>query len=307
MKYTLETPARCMGSVTKLLTANLLRLRQSKLFWGTLAFMAGHTLWNIFDRSRLSSTTVDGILFDYCLVTGLVSALFSGLFLGTEYSEGTLRNKLMVGHPRFSVYFASLLTNMIAATLQSLTYLAVILGPGSLLLGPPTLPWSRILLLFLGTLATAAAFCAVYTAVGMLCSRRAAVVVCLAGAFALFGIMSGVDSGLSVPKYSVIGEGDDVFLVDNPDYGYAGGAIRPVYQFLDDALPFGQAIQYMYVRGRQDIDPEIQKLLPAEDLALYTSQVRPELDPLPLILYSLAVTTGITAAGAVLFYKKDLK
>ncbi len=307
MENCLKTGTLRRGGVTKLLRANLLRLRQSKLFLGTLAFMAGYALWNIWDRTRLGSTTIDGILFDYCLAAGIVSALFSGLFLGTEYAEGTIRNKLVVGHTRFSVYLANLLTNMAVATAQALAYLAVTLGLGSLLLGPPTLPWSRrILLFFLGTLVTLAAFCAIYTAVGMLCARKAvAAVVCLVGAFALFGVMSGVDDQLNVSKYTIVGEQGEAFLVENPDHGYVSEALRPVYQFLDDALPFGQALQY--TRNRQGVDPAVRELLSAKDFEVYASHVRPELDPLPLLLYALAVTAGTTAAGIVLFHRKDLK
>jgi len=306
MEYTSKDTALYPGNLMKLLRANLMRMRQSKLFWGTLAFMAGYALWNIYDRTRLSATTIDGILFAYCLATGIVSALFSGLFFGTEFAEGTIRNKLVVGHTRFSVYLANLLTCVIAAMAQCLVYLAVVLGLGSLLVGPPTLPWGRVLLLFLGTLATVTAFCAIYTAIGMLCTRKAvAAVVCLVGAFALFGIMSNMDSDLSVPKYSIIDEGDEPFLVNNPDYGYAGGTLRPVYQFLDDALPFGQAVQYM--RNRRGVDPAVRELLSANDFTVYTSHVRSEIDPLPLMMYSLAVTAVTSAAGIVLFCKKDLK
>ncbi len=306
MENCLKTGALRQEGVTKLLRANLLRLRQSKLFWGTLAFMAGYALWNIWERTQLGSATVDGILFDYCLAAGIVSALFSGLFLGTEYGEGTLRNKLMVGHTRFSVYLANLLTTTAVAILYALTYLAVTLGLGSPLLGPPTLPWGRAFSLFLSSLATLAAFCAIYTAVGMLCSRKAvAAVVCLVGAFALFGVMSGVDDQLSVPKYAIAGEQGEALLVENPNHSYVNEVMRPVYQLLDNALPFGQALQY--TRNQRGVDPAVRELLSAKDFEVYTSHVRPEVDPLPLLLYSLAVTAVTTAAGIVLFDRKGLK
>lgn len=40
----------------------------------------------------------------------IVHGIFSVLFLGTEHSNGTIRNKLIVGRTRIEIYFASLIT-----------------------------------------------------------------------------------------------------------------------------------------------------------------------------------------------------
>ena len=37
----------------------------------------------------------------------LLSSILTGLYLGTDYSNGTIRNKLTVGRTRIEIYFAN--------------------------------------------------------------------------------------------------------------------------------------------------------------------------------------------------------
>ena len=53
---------------------------------------------------------LDAIFFVYAMLIGLVLSVFLPLFFGSEYSDGTIRNKLAAGHPRLSVYLANLIT-----------------------------------------------------------------------------------------------------------------------------------------------------------------------------------------------------
>ena len=59
---------------------------------------------------------------------GLVAAVFISLFVGSEYSDGTIRNKLVVGHSRMRIYLANLIVCSIACVLISLAYAAGIKG-----------------------------------------------------------------------------------------------------------------------------------------------------------------------------------
>ncbi|MDE6922108.1 MAG: ABC transporter permease [Oscillospiraceae bacterium] len=294
-----------------LLSANFLRLRKSALFWSSLALMAGHALWQIRYHTAFAQVTIDMMIFDYAVSVSIVSAVWSSLFLGTDHSDGTLRNKLVAGHPRTAIYFANLITNTAVALLQCAAYLAVTFGLGSFLIGPTRMEPGRLLSLFAGTIATTAALCAIFTAVGMLCARRtAAAILCVAGSFALFGYMSSVDSYLNVPEYAVSiefhenREPDITYQLN--DVGYVSGARRAVFEFLDDVVPSGQAVQYMR-HLRRETPSSFVELLTAEQLEEYERHMRPEVDPLPLIAYSLALTAAVTAAGIALFRRKDLK
>lgn len=123
-------------------------------------------------------------------------------------------------------------------------------------------------------------------------------------------MMSSVDSYLNIPKYSthidVHADGHaDVFYQLN-ERSYVSGARRAVFEFLNDVVPSGQAVQYMRNRKR-DVDPVSVQGLSAEQLEEYMQYQRPPVDPLPLLAYSLAVTSAVTAAGLFLLRRKDLK
>ena len=49
----------------------------------------------------------DDILFCFAFAVGFVSSVFCSLFIGIEYSDRTLHNKLIVGHSRTAIYFRS--------------------------------------------------------------------------------------------------------------------------------------------------------------------------------------------------------
>ena len=88
---------------------------------------------------------------------------------------------------------------------------------------------------------------------------------------------------------------------------YVSGTRRAVFQFLDDVVPSGQAVQYMRNRAQEEIDPYIAEVLSPEQMETYMQYQRQKADPLPLAAYSLAVAALVTALGAALFQKKDLK
>ncbi len=88
--------------MSKLLHANFLRLRKDKYFWignlvmglyGVIDSVGQYRNVKVYDMS----VTFDSVFFASHIVIGLLIAAFCSLFVGTEYSDGTIRNKLMVG------------------------------------------------------------------------------------------------------------------------------------------------------------------------------------------------------------------
>ena len=285
--------------MTKLLSANFLRLQKTKAFWislgvcvvlGALAAL-GEFRFQVSMGTDLSVPEVaqykallEGQFFEYAAFIGILAAEFIALFTGTEYSDGAIRNKIAVGHSRLSIYFANLITGFAASFLCMAGYMLSCLAVGAPLLGwfvkpAPLLFWAMV-----GSVVMLAAFCAVFTFVAMNCSKKStSVVICLLGAFAALIGAVVINSMLEAPEFisgyemSVNGV---VASVPEPNPMYLAGAKRDVYQFIYDLLPTGQSLQYTMLS--------------------FT-------DPAKLMGLAAAVTAVFTAAGGLLFWRKDLK
>ena len=90
-----------------LIYVNMMRLKKNRIFRAGVAVSMAYVAFLLFmnyQEMTDSPETVIGQLNWYFLSTLPVASafcsVFCGMFLGTEYSDGTMRNKLMVGHTR---------------------------------------------------------------------------------------------------------------------------------------------------------------------------------------------------------------
>lgn len=271
-----------------LMSANFIRLRKSKFFRAEMAFMFGLALLIIMSQytdfvKYGIAPSMGNVFFSYALPIGIASAVFSSIFLGSEYSDGTIRNKVIIGHSRVSIYLANLAANIAAALLLCLSYILAATAVGIPLLGPIDAKPSLFLLALAGTLMLTVAFCAIFTMISMLCSNKAAVAVIsilLAGALFLAAlyINGRLDASEYVSAYAMGPEGTKLQQIANPKY--LTGTARAIYQFFYDFLPTGQAIQYAIMT------------------AVHLWQMP---------LYSVIIAAVTTAVGIVGFNKKDIK
>lgn len=104
-----------------LLSANLSRLWLNKGFWASIILMIFTEGFFCFLLLIQGPIPIDSLLFISLQGIGIVTSVFLSLLLGTEYSDGTIRNKLISGHKRGSIYLASFLTGIIAVTILYLS------------------------------------------------------------------------------------------------------------------------------------------------------------------------------------------
>ena len=274
----------------KLLRANFSRLRHDRVFWllGALMVFFGVSMAvvNAVNIRREGVVWVmDFSLLIYVTLAPILTSVFVALFVGSDYSGGTLRNKLVAGHRRGNIYLANLVTGCFAGVLLCIAF---VLPQGVLgfLLGGQ-LQSTPMKLLTYGALSIAlmVAFTALFTLIAMLCQNKSHTVAeCILLAFVLIFLGVYITSALNEPEYlagySFTENGVTVEEPETKNPNYISGTKREVYEFMQDFTPGGQVLQI------SDMDAE---------------------KPVMLALYDVIIILAATGFGMILFRKKDLK
>ena len=274
----------------RLLRANFSRLMKNKLFWGfmgaELFFGALFPILHYMDNINANSGwTMDSSIFIYVLFVPLMESLLAALFIGSDYSDGTIRNKLIAGHMRRKIYAANLISNVEAAY-----FLCFAFGLTHVCIGTPLLGWfvsdvKTILFYVFVTFTMTAACTAIFTLISMLCSNKAySVAGCILVIFMLLFAGVRITAALNEPEtydaYSYMSEGVTVEEDETPNPNYVSGTKRQVYLFLNEFLPGGQMLRLSSMN--------------AEHLGRY-------------VIYDSILFVVTTGFGIFIFRRKDLK
>lgn len=236
--------------------ANMMRLKKNKLFWLGMVLIAGYGMLNCFSVYRIfhkyegsGTYPLENCLLTFMPVIGIVLAVVISMYLGTDYSDGTIRNKIMAGRSRNSIYTANFLTcSVIGIVIYCFGLLAVVLTGTPLLGGIHAAPLTVAMLLADGVLMVLAN-AAIFNLLAMLVSSKShGAVVSILLAFGLLFLSIYIFNVLSQPEMieklrMSVGEGmsEQMEMVKNPRY--VGGLKRKIYEFMTDLLPSGQGIQ----------------------------------------------------------------
>lgn len=232
----------------KLLSANFSRLWKSKLFslaLLTAAVMSGLILFVNQFNSASSIKYMDFPFFSQFIYNPVILAAFITLFLGTEYSDGTLRNKLSIGHSRGSVYAANLCASVILSVTFVITEILVCLGIGLLVFEPFRMSMEYVAVAAITACMTAVTSAAIYTALAMNIQNKAVSIIGMVGlSFAVILLVSMIAGVLYAPEmvyeYTEKTATGLTYgpLVPNP--GYIRGTARTIAEWVNDILPQGQ-------------------------------------------------------------------
>mgnify|MGYP002798429461 FL=1 len=248
--------------MSRLLCADFAKLKKNRFFWlciiGMVGFAPFMKLMQYITMQQYSDEAppLDSMLSVYSMVIGFLTAAFVSLFVGTEYSDGTIRNKIIIGHSRAAIYFSNLITCSAAGFFMCLAYLLPALAAGIPLCGIKTADFRYLAGMILCSFIMTLAFTSLCTLVGMLCQNKAmtAVItilsVCLLFAASVY-ISAKLNEPETYPEISAFADdGSVIDARDVPNPGYVRGTQRQIYEFLDEFLPTGQSV--ILTRGDKD-------------------------------------------------------
>lgn len=275
----------------KLLSANFFRLRKDWFSWCVVGIIVIISLGNVFNSAYEAmadsgyAVSLDSYYFGQAPLIGVYLALLISMFLGTEFSEGTIRNKLCVGHKRDEIF----LSNFISCAIATIALTAVWMLTSALLFGMiETLEIEMEISEFIGyifvAMGFAVSFAALYTVIGSLSSNKAMTIIYTFAVFIILAMAASVlYDRLCEPELNqgvmLVGT-QFVEIEPTPNPQYLSGTIRTVCEVVLELLPTGQALML------SEVDIEY---------------------PVRAIALSVVFTTVTLLIGGMLFKKKDIK
>lgn len=272
----------------RLLNAGFTRLRKNKVFWGITIFSIGLALLMIYteysDMKKYEKVIeIEQLMLNYATMIGIVIAIFTSLFIGVEYSDGAIRNKISIGHKRTNIYLSNLAITITASLFFYILCMIVVAIVGIPVFGGVAMPMLAFLKLIGSTFVMLFAYSSIFTFLAMIISNKT--ITSITSIILAFGLMMFAMvcfSIIDMPEYiqSASLVNGEMKFEEIPNPKYPSEQERKVYQTLLDINPAGQGFQ---LAGR----------------------LAPNLKILPI--YSLGILVAFTGLGLIIFNKKELK
>jgi len=209
-------------------------------------------------------------------------AVFIGIFIGTEYSDGTIRNKFIIGNSRIKIYLSNLIVCISGGIIIYLSYIISLFLFGSIMLSNHYMTAKYIISYVLVCCFSLTALTALYLMFSMIIHSKAGGSVAIITATIILLLASiTLKSHLNEPEYidgySITVSDETIEQPREKNPYYPTGTKREIYEFLDDFLPTSQIV------------------IP-DDLNIKNT-----------VLYSSIIVLITTVSGILIFRKKDLK
>lgn len=255
----------------KLLKADLIRLSKSSSFYLSLIAMLGLSVAFMAMQATAMDYTVplSRVIFLPMSMYGAAMAAFVSIFVGTDFSEGFIRNKLLITENRYSLVFSQIIVSCLACLVVYTVVTAFTAGLGCFLFENNVDTVTLIRFYCIGVGMCLATGC-LFSVITLLCGNKTqAIIWCMALAFGMLFLAMHTNGKLVQPEYK------DGAL--NPHY--VGGLRRTAYGMLHDLNPCGQAAQ---LSGWE----------------VY--------HPVRIALIDILMIIGISVTGCKLFRRKDI-
>ena len=306
-----------------LLSAEIYRYKHSRLFWLLLCAA-------VLSGAFYGTTAFDGCFDDMFVVPlFVILAVFISLTVGREYADGTMRNKIIVGKKKTTIFLSKLFVNIIASVMMTMAFLIpciAILSVNVLSKVPASILWWTVL----GFLLLNISWAVIFTFVSfMISSREIGAIINFILIIAIMFASYQLEFAIGQPEFIVSEEGSAVLLsqeeveqvingtfsgnydkeidengtvtyykyvitdiVKSPNPKFIKEPFKCILQSLDSALPHGQVNEYVSCLTAHAQDYGTTE---------YTSRIK------TFPLYSLCLIYVLSGTGMILFKKKEVK
>lgn len=299
----------------KLLRADISRLWRSKCLWICAAcailLSVGSAALNI-SVGGSSVNIGDGPFRDFPNIVIIIS-VFVPIFLGTEYSDHTIRNKLTVGAKRTHIYLASLLSSIVGALLitaagsayRIIKYIAAAVKYNTKGIGSEPMPTERFVWGLAACVSAVIAACAFLTLLGMLITKKSSgivwsvfIMILLYGASMFIGFRLKENEMVFSSHM-----GDDGYFTNyewKKNDRYVSGFPRMALGSLYSVIPFGafdqanEGFSLLLYTDNYDMYNDVDNLENGDGLW-------------SLPIYSLGAAVVTSAIGTSVFRRKEIK
>ena len=279
----------------RLLHANFYRLKKNKVFIGIIIITIIASFVMVFDtyqgnianeKYNMAKTPIDRTYIIYINIISFLIAIFVSIFVGTDYSDGTIRNKIIVGHSRKNIYLSNLIISIVVGLVLEIIHLTIVTIIGIPLIGKIQMNILDFLYIILNMILLIIVFSSIFNFISMLCSN---VTLSTVGSLLLILIMYVFCMSISVVANSTkelkiqdFDENGNLITQYIEDKNYPGDFNKNLCKTVINILPTGQAMELSDV----NIDMKEIKIYP---------------------LYSLGGIIIINVLGIYMFNKKELK
>lgn len=255
--------------------SNFVRLIKNPLLWISIIASTFNPLYTVLNnyyygkQFELDFTPDDAlVMIADGYVFPIVLSILITLFIGTEYSDKTIRNKLVVGHSRSEVYFSKLIICLASAWAMYVVGVIIAVAVGVPLLGNYVLSFKLLFPQIFCALLSISALASIAVLLAMTISNR------IISSITMLLVSVGL-AYIPTPLWDKLYSSFDEVTVT--------GWKHSLYQVMYDFLPTCQLYQYT-----SDIESF------PKDLAIFP-------------LYSILIIVVTTAVGLIIFKKKNLK
>lgn len=273
-----------------LLNANLTRVKKAKLFKILSFAIILVTIFMIINQyldSKYASSPVQyDSLYNFLLVfIGILISIFTGIFLSTEYFDGTLKNKIIIGHKRINIYLANLMTIIIVSLFFEIIFVILITIVGIPLFGFNILSLNNFIYSIIMTQLIIIANASIYTFIAMVCTNGMLInVLCILIAFGSYFTTLILMNILETPEYitsaQITDTGGNIEYIKEKNPKYPSATKKQICNTILDIVPQSESIRI------------VSDKIPNKNL---------------VILYSISTSLIITGCGIIIFKKKELK